>query len=480
MSEAPPSLNESLLDERLAALERARNWSPRLVSKLESCLRFGDDEDLFRINPLRFANERRQDEAETVDLFLTATKVGLLDMHWQLLCPACANVVNSFRDLRGIGDHYRCELCHVGFEAALDDYVEVSFTVSPDIRDIRFHHPDSLPIEDFYYRFEHTRDARAGPDGPLFRDLLSQFVVILSYLEPGETRSFEFDCKPGYISGCDRLTGAELFYTVEGESTDTPQAVSITLEHGQFTTDRESLRPGPVRVTARNADNIRGSIFALQSPEDYSGEVLTFPPFLTGKQLLTTQTFHELFSEQTIQHDIGLTVRDIALLFTDLKGSTSLYERIGDLNAFNLVQRHFQVLTEVVQRHRGAIVKTMGDAVMASFSRPVDAVAAAREMLDTIERFDSDRGGRDVILKIGVHCGFAIAVTLNDRLDFFGQTVNLAARIQALADADEIYLSDDVMQAPGVAALLESQSIDTKNAALRGILGEVRVHRLRT
>ncbi|MFL5159484.1 MAG: adenylate/guanylate cyclase domain-containing protein [Microvirga sp.] len=74
------------------------------------------------------------------------------------------------------------------------------------------------------------------------------------------------------------------------------------------------------------------------------------------------------------------------MLFTDLKGSTDLYDRIGDLNALSLVQQHFERLRDVTVRHGGAIIKTIGDAVMAAFVEPADAVRAALAMLQDMER----------------------------------------------------------------------------------------------
>jgi class 3 adenylate cyclase len=205
---------------------------------------------------------------------------------------------------------------------------------------------------------------------------------------------------------------------------------------------------------------------------------ITFVPFLSGKRLLTTQTFRDLFRSEVIQASEGIKVREIALLFTDLKGSTALYDRIGDLNAFSLVQQHFERLRDVTVRHNGAIVKTIGDAVMAAFLNPLDAMRAAIAMRSEIATFNQDRVDRDLILKIGVHNGAAIAVTLNDRLDYFGQTVNIAARVQNLADADEIFISHDVYGAEGVQAELAGLAVSEKIATLKGIRSNLRVYRV--
>jgi hypothetical protein len=130
-------INEKALDERLTALEAAKAWSPRVVSRLETLLRSGTEEALFRINPIRFAAERSIAEAEAIDLFLHGTVVGLFEMDWLLLCPMCSDVVDSFRSLTHLHSHFHCPLCQTDYEAVLDDYIAVTFTVSPAVRRIR-------------------------------------------------------------------------------------------------------------------------------------------------------------------------------------------------------------------------------------------------------------------------------------------------------------------------------------------------------
>ena len=155
-----------------------------------------------------------------------------------------------------------------------------------------------------------------------------------------------------------------------------------------------------------------------------------------------------------------------------------MYERLGDLNAYALVRQHFALLDGIAQRHSGAVVKTIGDAVMAAFARPVDALAAALDILADIERFNREHGAPAIILKIGAHCGPSIAVTLNDNLDYFGQTVNVAARVQSLAEAGEICISEALRTAPGVEQLLTGRRVTAFDAPLRGVEGNARVYRI--
>ena len=128
----------------------------------------------------------------------------------------------------------------------------------------------------------------------------------------------------------------------------------------------------------------------------------------------------------------------------------------------------------------GAIIKTIGDAVMAAFVEPADAVRAALAMLQEMETFNRRLPSREVILKIGIHRGAAIAVTLNDRLDYFGQTVNIAARVQSLSDAKEICLTGEVLSAPGVKDILVPFAMGQKMARLKGVHQQVPVFRVNT
>jgi class 3 adenylate cyclase len=164
-------------------------------------------------------------------------------------------------------------------------------------------------------------------------------------------------------------------------------------------------------------------------------------------------------------------------LFTDLKQSTPLYESVGDVNAYFLVRQHFDILNKVIRERSGTIIKTIGDAVMAGFERPQDAVRAAIEMIEELSRFNRT-ASRPLGLKVGVHRGRAIAVTFNDRIDYFGQDVNIAARVQGLADVNEVCISATVMEAPGVADIVKSRSVSCNYENLKGVGQKMEVHRI--
>jgi class 3 adenylate cyclase len=470
-------IDEKLLDDRLGALEVVRSWSPRVISKLESHIRSAGDAELFRINPFVFAAGKHIGEAETIDLFLHATALGLFEMSWMLLCPICSCVMESFRALRNIESHCRCTICHVDLVATLDDYVAIAFTVSPSVRRIAYHDPDRLPVKDYAYRYKATSEGLI-PDGTPFTTLKVQGTKALAFLPPGETTRLRVEAPPGLLRGWSADGEVGFMFSVDPALPPAEQTLRLRFTDDSCEPDSATIAPGAVTFEIHNAGAARQAFGILTLPADFQLPPLHFAPFLSGKVLLNTQTFRDLFRSEVIRANEGIGINDITLLFTDLKGSTELYDRIGDLNAFALVQQHFERLREVTTRHGGAIIKTIGDAVMAAFRTPADAVAAALAMRGEITAFNRGSPGKELILKIGLHTGAAIAVTLNERLDYFGQTVNIAARVQSLADADEIYLSDDVYAAAGVGGQLASLPVESRLARLRGVHQEIPVFRI--
>ncbi len=203
-------------------------------------------------------------------------------------------------------------------------------------------------------------------------------------------------------------------------------------------------------------------------------------PFLTAKRLLTNQTFRDIYRTDTMEVDQRLKITSLTFLFTDLKGSTQLYERVGDLAAYDLVRHHFRVLNEIVASEAGAVVKTIGDAVMATFQTPDHGLSAALRMRDAMQKINTERGNEDLLLKIGIHEGPCLAVTLNDRQDYFGHTVNTAARVQSLASSRAIFATSSIVEDAQSSKILESSGLRPvqQRAALRGIADEMLVYEI--
>jgi class 3 adenylate cyclase len=461
-------IDERALDERLAKLEAARGWSPRVVSRLESLIREGDDTALFRVNPFTLAAERGLDPAEATDLLLHATAQGLFEMDWLLICPRCACAVESFAKLRAVMRQFRCPQCHNEYEAAMDDYIAIYFNISPQIAATRYQQPQSLDPFDYTFHYRGVREGRR-PDGALYIDSTRAALCGIEFVPPEGAASFGFTAAPGMVAGVSADTEAGFALQISGEPVTGTQPVRLAYRGDRYEPAEAPLAPGPVQLEIANPTSHRIAVAVVQFPPDAGDEFLTFDPYLTGKHLLTSQTFKSLFRSEVVGGAQGIAIRDIAILFTDIRGSTALYQRIGDLNAYELVQQHFDWLREATVRHGGAVVKTIGDAVMAAYPDAAHAVAAALDMRAAAERYNLGQPDRPVALKIGVHHGTAIAVTMNDELDYFGQTVNIAARVQALADAQEICVTGEVRDYPGVDALLAALPTRPVTAEFKGV-----------
>ncbi|MDL2407964.1 DUF5939 domain-containing protein [Rhizobium calliandrae] len=475
-------VQERLLESKITEIEQARSWSPLVISKFESLIRSGDDLSLYRVNPLAFARDRAISEAESIDLFLHATRSGLFAMSWDVVCPQSGMVLDSFGALRTLKTHYVCGLCDVSGETNLDDFIEVTFTVSPHLRRLAFHDPGSLSVEDFHWKARFLSDARIPGQQVRFLNVLQGLVRGLSFLPPGSITTLRADLGPGALAGVNVQTQAGFALPIAGETVTDPTRLRIGYDGQRFSASLPAVPPGPVIIEVQNTGAVRGSLLLINWPPEILAQtikpVLDFDPYMSAGMLLARQTFRRLFRTENVDEKEGLGIRQVTLLFTDLKGSTAMYERLGDLNAYALVREHFALLGATVQEHSGAIVKTIGDAVMAAFHNPADAVSAALHILGVIERYNAAHGDPSLILKIGAHCGPSIAVSLNENLDYFGQTVNVAARVQSLAGAGEICISEALFSAPGVGPLLAGHRLVAFDAPLRGVEGTACVYRV--
>jgi class 3 adenylate cyclase len=278
----------------------------------------------------------------------------------------------------------------------------------------------------------------------------------------------------------DPVTHGTQFLDVKGEPTRERQNLSLVFDKVRKPTGTTTMRPGPLRLSLENRTETR-LLPGLWIAGDRLHELLgRRRPFLTAKRMLTNQVFRDIYGTDTIDVEQRLKITSLTFLFTDLKGSTELYERVGDLVAFDMVKAHFRVLNEIVAAEAGAVVKTIGDAVMATFPTPNRAVAAALRMREAMRDLNDVRSREDLLLKIGIHEGPCLAVVLNDRQDYFGTTVNIAARVQGLADSRAILATRSVVADPQASALLEISGLKpvSQRRALRGIADEVAVYEI--
>jgi class 3 adenylate cyclase len=452
---------------------------PAVADAIAELIANGEESELNRINVLDFSRRGGFDEERVISGFLHASRLGLFDLTWNVLCPGCSGVLDAHDTLKSLRhDDYHCGLCSCGYEPSVDEQVEVAFTVSPKVRRIAAHDPNGLPLWEYYRQVFWS--SGIDLDKESFASLTEEVTLDALELPAGERAVLSLQLPPQFIIAFEPVTHSAHFIDVQGEPTKERQQLALVYNKAHPPTGSVTLRPGPLRLSLDNQSGVRTlpTVFiAGDALHDLLGKRR---PFLTAKRMLSNQTFRDVFKADNLNIDQRLKITSLTFLFTDLKGSTALYERVGDLAAFDLVRAHFQALLEIISSEKGAVVKTIGDAVMATFIKPEHAIVAGMRMRSAMDALNAKRGTDDLVVKIGIHEGPCLAVMLNERQDYFGQTVNIAARVQGLATSQAIHATGPVIDAPAVSAILERQAITPiqKQAALRGIADKVVVYEI--
>ena len=465
------------LEAQLSVLRRSAD--PDVADAIIRLVKDGADHELNRINVLEFAKRAGLDEERAISGFLQSSRLGLFDLSWNVLCPGCGGVLDAHDTLKSLRhDDYQCGLCACGYEASVDEQVEVAFTVSPKVRRIAAHDPNTLPLWEYFKQVFWSSGVDLNEDS--FTVLTEQATLDGLELPAGERAVMSLQLPAQFIIVFEPVTHSAQFIDVQGEPTTERQQLSLMYNKVKAPVGTMTLRPGPLRLSLDNQAGVRVLPTVFIAAEALHHLIGKRKPFLTAKRMLSNQTFRDVFKADNLNIDQRLKITSLTFLFTDLKGSTALYERVGDLVAFDLVRAHFHALLDIISSEKGAVVKTIGDAVMATFIRPEHALVAGLRIRTAMDRLNVERGKDDLIVKIGIHEGPCLAVMLNDRQDYFGQTVNIAARVQSLCTAQEMHVTGPVIDAPGVAMILQKESITPiqKQAALRGIADKIVVYEL--
>ncbi len=396
-----------------------------------------------------------------------------------MLCPGCGGVLDAGASLNTVRQsEYACALCAVGYEPTLDEMVEVTFTVTPRIRRIAAHSPHELPPLEYYRQIFWGSGIELPEDG--FDAAIGEITLDMFALPAGAKTTRSLLLPAEFVIVFDPVTHTAQFIDVQGEPTRQRQALSIVFNREPAGGATVVMRPGPLRLDLDNRTGTRvvPGVYVAGGPmHDMLGRRR---PFLTAKRLLTNQTFRDIYRTSTLDVDQRLKITSLTFLFTDLKGSTELYERVGDLVAFDIVRKHFRILQEIVASESGAVVKTIGDAVMATFPTPDRALAAALRIREAMRALNDERGSEDLVVKIGLHEGPCLAVTLNDRQDYFGQTVNIASRVQGLAVSRTILATGAVVGHPQASDVLAAGGITpvARSLPVRGIAHALDVYEI--
>lgn len=417
-----------VLSERLIA----QGAQALIVKRLEELIEQTDDITLSRIRSHALADYWEMPRRDVLEVCLWATRVGLLDLQWEMICPHCRGSAQTSRSLTGIKSEVYCETCEVDFSINFDRAVELTFSPNPSVRIV-----------------EGQQFCVGGPQ-------VTPHIIIQQLLAPGAKRELSIPLEMGRY----RLRSSELAdgQYLQASAEGSPEATVRASDEG-WTNEELQLTTMPKILLENATDKEQWFVLERMAWSDQAA---------TAAEVTALQVFRDLFANEALRPGEQISVGTLTVLFTDLRGSTQLYREIGDAPAFGCVMNHFDVLRDAIAEEDGALVKTIGDAVMAVFRRPAGALRAILKAQQVLA--SPPEGMRPLMLKVGIHAGPCIAVTLNGRLDYFGCTVNMAARLEGLSSGGDVVISSAVHADPEVAEMIEGAEAELTAAQFEVML----------
>ena len=376
-----------------------------IVAELIDFIKRADEIDLQHIKPLKLARQWHAEPANVLRVFLHSVKEGLLNFNWNLNCPNCRKIQKTCKTLSEIHEPIYCYRCNKEFNVNFNRSIQLTFKPNPLIRKI------------------------SGKSYALSDPQKSPHVVIQQYLKPGQRRYVKTQLKDGVY--CLKASNAEgeaiLHVSKDGQDT-------IKVRLTELGIDGEAQIVNQPNLVLENSTQ-KEQLFTIE-------KAAWDPEEVTAAHVTSLQVFRDLFAHEVLRKGEKIAVDQLTLMFTDLFNSTGMYHEEGDNHAVGRVIEHFDILHQAVAREEGAVVKTIGDSVMAVFSNPAQAFRAfanAQNIISKDKRFD-----KSLKLKAGIHHGSCVAVNLNSKIDYFGSTVNMASRLVDYADENEVVISDVV------------------------------------
>ena len=422
---------------------RTRGVDPALYQRLIDFLDTADDLSVQRMRPFVLADHWNLPRRDVLEMFLHATRLGLLDMYWELLCPRCRRMAESKASLGEVKAASHCNSCNIDFRAQFDHNVEVIFRPNPAVRAVD----------------ESMKYCVSSPQ-------YQPHIVLSQHVSALRESVEHIQLKPGRYN----LRASDVPGMLALRATPEGPAESI-LRVTDFGWPDEEQRTGV-------EPNLR-LVNATETPQTFQLERVAWSDqAATAADVTILQVFRDLFASEVLRPGEEISVGSLTLMFTDLYESTRLYQKIGDAPAFGRVQEHFADLEKAVAAEGGSIVKTMGDAVMASFREPVSALKAVWQAQQAIAGY----GDPLLRIKMSLHHGPCIVVNLNGQLDYFGSMVNIAARLTEFSKGGEIVLSETVYSDEQVQIWLKENNVDVERfqADLKGFDKPTQVWKIKT
>jgi len=412
---APPSRAQQRRLDALLGKISSQGVNPAVVERLGDYLAQAPPQEAARIRPLALARRLALDADELVAACLHGARAGLLVLLWDILCPLCRVPSEAKDSLRLLSGHGRCEACNLDFELDFARSVEMIFRVHPEVR--------SSDLGTYCI------------GGPAH----SPHVVAQVRLAAGE----RIELHVALSEGAYRLRGPQL-----------PGAFDFRV-HAAATVGRWELAiPGGLNPEAAVALRLGRQCLTLTnaSPQELLLRLERNAPredALTAARAAALALFRELFPDEVLSPDQLVRVATITLLVTEVAEPGKLYAELGDAAAFHRIREHLRRLHDRVRQEGGAAVKTVGAGMVAVFDDPAAAVRVGLALREL------QTAGLE--LRAAIHCGPALAATVNDQLDYFGAMVHEATQLPRMARAGELLLTEQVAAVPPVAELLAAR-----------------------
>ena len=419
-------VNREVLDVRAAKLPDSD-----IARKIVAFVAEQSDDLVSAMRPFQLARAWRTIPRDTLRTFLLAARAGVVDLSWQLNCPVCQVGAGNASTLADVDRRVHCDECDISFELDFGQNIEAVFSVNPAIRAAR-------------------REVYCAGTPFVRPHVFAQLVI-----EPGQRRVITTR-PPGAL--LIRALGRQRQVAISPEA-----SVDVTISDDALTAKASDGELCIINGTTETATVLVERIGATAD-------------IVRGSDLMVLDEFHSLFGTEAPAAGVELQVGTLCIAFSDIVGSTTIYEQLGDAKAYALVQEHFRVAHEIVASCEGSIIKTLGDGIMMCFVRPELAVAASLRIAAHARQL-ALASGVNFAVRVGLHQGPCYIVRANDRLDLFGTSVNVSARLSRVAAANQVATSASFLEHDSVHEVLgrAQTTVRRLQSELRGISGQYQV-----
>lgn len=379
------------------------------------------DQEVARIKPLALARRFAIDENAMIETCLRGVGEGLLQLQWDVICPLC-RIPSGHRDtLKEILEHESCQTCDAAFQTDFASAVELVFRVHPEIREI-----------------EKGTYCAGGPAH-------SPHVVAQIRLAPSERIELPLALSEGLY----RIRGPQLTWNIDLRVT--ADAVTDRWEINLESQQRETLpavSSGSQILIVQNGPD-RELMIRIERSTDRDD-------VLTAARALALPAFRELFPGEVLSPGQLAPASTITLFQACPDRSEELFKTLGEARAFLLIQATLRIVEARVKAEGGVVVKSVGEGLLAAFN---EVSSAVRTALSLPKALDEDQATFGTTIKTSIHRGMAMVATINNQLDYFGQTPRVAGKLLDLAGQNQLAITAVSACDHDINALFENRQV---------------------